>query len=201
MVDLYTRDCLDVRPALLSQSVAAVPRASRAVQEEIRMDSDAIVNTNPRSFEDRIVQVRRIAFKEDFDTAVKPNSGAVRALSSYAIRPQSWSGYLGRDSSAPTPERVNTYSNQTYARLSARDTRTLQPNALKMHAATMRRGTWGASALSERSSISEPSAAAAVTSLLQRSLLLPVTGDSKSHDLIVHTNPFHIPEHSGPIKC
>jgi len=113
MVDLYTRDCLDVQPALPSQSVAAV---------------------------------RRKAFKEDFDTAVKPNSGAVRALSSYAIRPQSWSGYLGRDSSAPTPERVNTYSNKTYARLSARDTRTLQPNALKMHVATMRRGTWGVSA-------------------------------------------------------
>jgi len=59
MVDLYTRDCLDVRPALPSQSVAAVPRASRAVQEEIRMDSDAIVNTNLRSFEDRYAESAR----------------------------------------------------------------------------------------------------------------------------------------------
>ena len=66
MVDLYTRDCLDVRPALPSQSVAAVPRASRAVQEEIRMDSDAMncdarfmVNTNPRSFEDRYAESAR----------------------------------------------------------------------------------------------------------------------------------------------
>jgi len=40
--------------------------------------------------------VRRQAFKQDFDTAIKPSTGSVRALSAHAVNPHAWGGYLSR---------------------------------------------------------------------------------------------------------
>jgi hypothetical protein len=43
---------------------------------------------------DRMLEVRRQAFKQDFDTAIKPSTGSVRALSAHAVNPHVWGGYL-----------------------------------------------------------------------------------------------------------
>lgn len=61
MVDLYTRDCLDVRPPMaMSHSVKPVtPVGLHAVEDQQTAygDAHAFVGANPRSFEDRYVAV------------------------------------------------------------------------------------------------------------------------------------------------
>jgi hypothetical protein len=91
ILDLYTRDCLatDMWPTKRrSETEQHSQSTPRAVSLNAVPGMKSLVR--PHSIEERIVQVRRSAFQGDFETAVKPMQGGLRALSAYAIRPQAW---------------------------------------------------------------------------------------------------------------
>ena len=119
IVDLYTRDCLDMRPPPRRDSLPAAPvmpvSARLASQREEQTAAlppslfrppslsppDAATAggvSRPLSFDERILNLRRQIFKEDFkDVSVPPacvpKAGAAGALSTHAIPPRSWGGH------------------------------------------------------------------------------------------------------------
>ena len=55
-------------------------------------------HTHTHTHTHSMLEVRRHACKEDFQDSkpMRPSSGGVRALSSHAVRPLSWGGYLSQ---------------------------------------------------------------------------------------------------------
>jgi hypothetical protein len=80
IVDMYTRDCLDVKAAQKESRAASL----------VAKPCFGSVPLHPTSFEENLLQLRERALKQDFTTAVNARAGAapsVRALSSVTSFP------------------------------------------------------------------------------------------------------------------
>ena len=119
--DLYTRECVKVRlPEKRAEGVSAEPampvsaRLARHVDQRGQACNDAAPLPRPVSFEERILNLRRQTFREDFEKQptfkedfekqpAVPASGlaptcapkglSAGALSTHAIPPRSWGGH------------------------------------------------------------------------------------------------------------
>ena len=139
-----------------------------------------------------IVQVRRQTFKDDFASAVRPASGAMRALSSHAIRPASWGGYLSHDEGRVSGTEGADIRHERFAMATERlvhgkvrhayDGAEAGTNSHADTDAHARMGPSRSGTAGQTSAASDSSAQggrgdglSAVTSLLQRSLLMPTS--------------------------
>ena len=110
ILDLYTRDCLDVRPAQCRDKPCAAPLdvtppttlgLSHRQVHRTTLPPEGARAIRPVSFDERILNLRRQTFKEDFENrstavglACPPKAGAAGALSTHAIPPRSWGGHV-----------------------------------------------------------------------------------------------------------
>ena len=172
--------------------------------------------------------MRKQTFKEDFDTAVKPHTASigVRALSSYAIRPQSWSGYLSHDSSAGGGREMSQHGAKLREQHFARDPQMRLPKDLQAVAKAIdlnngssigvstsksqyvngHRDSYMKSVKSVDGNVKSGGIPfmSSVASMLQRSLLMPTSRDSVSLDeysAVAKDLVSHPPPSTPPIPC